>query len=572
MLLATGPLQAQTFGTDSARAPFVGAFNVLIDGQPDEPFWAYDFAGGDSTWISVGPTAPTDDADFSMRYKVAYDDLLVYFLFDVTDESVVAWCPDTCRQIFRYDNVEVFFNPDYAHTLDSAYGADASQLRFNAFVDNWISGNGFYVGQSTTNPDTTLLQYTSVPTPNGYLLEAAVPWTMLIPIDQEDTVYSGFTVGYFSESGGGEFYTMGFDVNYGDADDRSLSNPREHVMSWHANHVFNFRNTGRFGDLKLGPRLAVAPKVNLNAFTIDGTDGEGLWSQIENSYAVTVPNINANLNAPDDEADFSANFKLAYDDLLLYLYAEVKDESVVVYCPDTCSRPVFQYDNIELIFDVEENVDPAGAYGADGSQVRFNVGRTDNLKSGGGFFMGEATSNPDTALFAYATSLTADGYTLEAAVPWTMLIPIDLEDDYLPEPGTMLRFDISIADADDDTRQRPRESIINWNADWTRVFRDVRKNGILGLADPLMTTSLETAFTKPAIKMYPNPAQHRLTLEAETRMERVRLTNLMGQTLQQQTLHSQQAALDLNGLQPGFYLVTIEMANGQVVSRKFFKE
>ncbi len=68
-------------------------------------------------------------------------------------------------------------------------------------------------------------------------------------------------------------------------------------------------------------------------------------------------------------------------------------------------------------------------------------------------------------------------------------------------------------------------------------------------------------------KIYPNPTQGQLTIEAEG-IERVRVVNMMGQVLDDRTVgREDKAVLNLNGYAPSVYLIEIETVFGMVKQR-----
>jgi predicted extracellular nuclease len=81
------------------------------------------------------------------------------------------------------------------------------------------------------------------------------------------------------------------------------------------------------------------------------------------------------------------------------------------------------------------------------------------------------------------------------------------------------------------------------------------------------TDAIDDLLPAHAIKLYPNPVSSRLFLEADYRLEAIRIYNLMGQELIRQDLNAQQAELTVGHLPNGVYLIKVETSEGIWTSR-----
>jgi hypothetical protein len=86
-------------------------------------------------------------------------------------------------------------------------------------------------------------------------------------------------------------------------------------------------------------------------------------------------------------------------------------------------------------------------------------------------------------------------------------------------------------------------------------------------AAPLSTAK----FDKSNIKMYPNPVQNTLTIEANSEIQRVSVFNVLGQEVMSRSPKSNSTTLQTNDLQKGVYMVTTEI-DGNISSSKIVKE
>ncbi len=81
------------------------------------------------------------------------------------------------------------------------------------------------------------------------------------------------------------------------------------------------------------------------------------------------------------------------------------------------------------------------------------------------------------------------------------------------------------------------------------------------------TDNIENLLPKNAIKLFPNPASTQLSLRSDYRLEAVRITNLMGQTMMQQELNQPQVDLSISHLPAGVYMIQVETNEGNWTSR-----
>lgn len=76
------------------------------------------------------------------------------------------------------------------------------------------------------------------------------------------------------------------------------------------------------------------------------------------------------------------------------------------------------------------------------------------------------------------------------------------------------------------------------------------------------TVGIPELLPADAIKMYPNPAQTQIRLDASLQMEKISVINLVGQTMLQLEEKAFDKQLDISRLPAGFYFVRVETAEG----------
>jgi serine phosphatase RsbU (regulator of sigma subunit) len=170
---------------------------------------------------------------------------------------------------------------------------------------------------------------------------------------------------------------------------------------------------------------------------------------------------------PAGESDLSADVWFAWDESYFYMYAEVKDDLVLV---NNVTKP--QNDCLELKFDPDPSKKAwAGIVNARLSALDSvnaeNLRGVDNLRGvetlpAEGHLPGEAASSAN-----YARRRTTDGYVLEMRLAWNWI----RTDGKMVTVGAGQRFGMSVSVHDNDTERR--DGSIQWSA---------------GMADEVWTT------------------------------------------------------------------------------------
>lgn len=165
----------------------------------------------------------------------------------------------------------------------------------------------------------------------------------------------------------------------------------------------------------------------------------------ENGF-LNIPSPLYNLNgAPVDDRDLSAKVWMAWDNTYLYLYEEVKDDTVHLNNVTDWAN-----DCIEL------KIDPDPSKQATEGVITFNLTALDSADTQPAYYSGIANlADPSD----YARRRTADGYILELRVKWTDMT-ISGRGPVVPAVGNV--FGLAINQHDND--RSGRQASVQWSA------------------------------------------------------------------------------------------------------------
>ena len=143
------------------------------------------------------------------------------------------------------------------------------------------------------------------------------------------------------------------------------------------------------------------------------------------------------VNSPDD---LSAKVYLLWDDAQLYVAAVVTDDQVVT---EHEGDQIWQDDAVELWLDCRHDAVTHTLFQDDEYQIGISpASRTRNHAAG--WAWRNPAADRVTAAMRVDSSLTEQGYIVEASVPWKVL------EGCHPAPGGMIGFNLSIVDKDAD--------------------------------------------------------------------------------------------------------------------------
>jgi len=75
-----------------------------------------------------------------------------------------------------------------------------------------------------------------------------------------------------------------------------------------------------------------------------------------------------------------------------------------------------------------------------------------------------------------------------------------------------------------------------------------------------------------SVKIYPNPAQNSITVNATSEISAIRISNLVGQNIKNMTVNAVERVIDLSNMSNGQYIISLSLKNGQIVNQKFSKK
>lgn len=175
---------------------------------------------------------------------------------------------------------------------------------------------------------------------------------------------------------------------------------------------------------------------------VDGALGE--WSAVVNAITIDQPaQAVFGAGAWGGPADLSGTVRLAWREEHLFIAAEVKDDRIA---QAQRGAGLWQGDHIELYLDVTPETETARAeYGAGQFQIALspgNFGKTgDPLADTAPEAYGYKPRDLDLSGALVASSQTADGWILEAAIPWSAL-------GVTPAEGLALKAEVGLSDTD----------------------------------------------------------------------------------------------------------------------------
>ncbi|NLU39516.1 MAG: cadherin-like domain-containing protein [Bacteroidales bacterium] len=353
----------------------------LIDGQIDN-IWNNSNSFSLEKIISGSPVIASD---LSVSFKTFWDEIGLYVLVDVNDDSKI----NDSGEVWQDDAVEIYI--DINNDKGESYGNNDFQYTFR-WNDATIHSN---------NGGTEGIQFAMNGIASGYVLEVMFPWA---------------TMGLSQAVQG---TALGFDVQVHDDDDGDV---RDNKISWFASTDNSWQYPYLFASAQLQGEI-IPDQVNLqlpstNAVpTIDG-NVDVFWADIQ---AKPIANVISGNAVPQN--DFSGSFKTAWDATSLYVLVEVTDDVKI-----NDSGEIWNDDAVEVYIDIDNNKLPT--YGANdyGYTFRWNDPNIYNAPSAGVVFNMKGT---------------ATGYLLEVKFPWATL---GLSS---PRSGVYLGFDVQVHDDDD---------------------------------------------------------------------------------------------------------------------------
>jgi endo-1,4-beta-D-glucanase Y len=280
-----------------------------------------------------------------------------------------------------------------------------------------------------------------------------------------------------------------------------------------------------------GPRAAITVKVTYTykiyntdiAPVIDGKV-EGIW---EEAFVEPINAAKSLYGAIAGSNDLSGSAKFMWDNTNLYILAIVTDN-----IKTNDSQNSYEDDAIEFYFDISN--DKATTYGA--NDVQYSFGYND------GTVVGSLPSGRSVSGITYSSVSTANGYIVEASIPWTTL-------QGTPAKGQSIGIDFMINDDDDGSG---RDKKLSWNAADDNAWQDPSLFGTGVLAEKIVTGM--TNNNQLVVDIYPNPAEDFIQVKGLQGNFEYHILDNSGKTLHQGTCDGQ---IEVENLKPGVYALLL---------------
>ncbi len=380
----------------------------------------------------------TDDADFSSRHKILWDENGFYVLIEIMDDVLEngqgdAWQNDMVEIYFDMDNSKNILKPGASWNVTS-YDDNDFQFRHVIDVDGVTGGAE---GASVDFGD-------DLSQAGMYVLEFHFDWADL-----------GLTEALVEED------QIGFDITIGDNDG---NDSRESYLGWNTPSGEIYHDASLFGTLTLMPgNITEVP----DGVVIDGKP-DPVW------HNMPWYGINKVIDGPEtiDPNDFSGSFKTFWNEEGIHVWALVVDDTLT---PDG-NNSYFHNDMMEIYFDMDnsKNPLPEGAWwnvsSYDENDFQFHL-----LYSKDTIFGGD---EPITDIAQVIQE--GDFYSVEMLFTWENLGltgPLSLND--------TIGFDVVTADNDDSEN---RKTMLSWHTIDGEAYHDASRFGTLYLdADGLLS-------------------------------------------------------------------------------------
>lgn len=406
-----------------------------LDGSFDE--WTLDkyrienVVAGAANWQNAN--------DLSARLMLGWDENNLYLAARVLDDQYAQHAQGD--QIFKGDSLEILIDTDvsgdyYLHALNG----DDYQLGISPGSPNpgdnpqaylWFP-KGIAGGRQKVKVGAMRVD-------DGYRIEASIPW---------DT--------FGIDPSSGEHFGFAFSVS---DNDKPGENVQQSMVSNVATRTLTDPTT--WGDLTLS---GSAPVSHGNA-------------QVEALMTGTPPSLDGNLNEwtggkfavnhlvyDNDQwsgsSDLSGSLMAAWDSQYLYLGVKVIDNR---YVQNATGENLFLGDSLEILFDRDLSGDfNQRSLSADDYQLGISPGKPLPGDHPEAYLWYPKAESGGKSTVKIASSSRADGYTVEIAVPWSLL-------DVSPTLGQHFGFAFSISDNDNANRNL-QQSMVSTVA--TRMLAD----------------------------------------------------------------------------------------------------
>jgi len=399
------------------------------------------------------------EKDLYANVMVGWDDYNLYLAAKVKDDAYVQKA--TAEELFRGDSIEILVDTvvsnDFYH---QALSNDDFQLGISPGKDAPGTDTEAYLWYPRGSAGSKVkVKAAATTTDNGYRIEVKIPWELL-----GVTPFKGQHFGFaFSVSDNDKAGTKAQQSMVSNITNRILTDP----TTWGDLVLIGQEKNAPTATPKPNPNARSGPSVTAShlgvAPTIDGDLGE--WSL--GAFAIDEVVFGAGLRT--DAADLSGSAMLGWDSSNLYVGATVKDD---VYVQNASGAQLFKGDSLELLLDRQVADDYYDdSLSPDDYQLGISPGQGTPGSSPESYLWYPAANAGAPAGVQIAAKATADGYQVEAAIPWSIF-------GITPAENQHYGFALSISDNDlvGDTAQQSMVSNVV-----TRLLNDPTTWGDLTL-------------------------------------------------------------------------------------------
>lgn len=300
--------------------------------------------------------------------------------------------------------------------------------------------------------------------------------------------------------------------------------------------------------------------------TVDGQATEECWA---NAEWHAIDQVWIPWAAKMKEGDFKGRFKVAWDELYLYVLVEVVDDSL----SDDHTNPLQNWwddDCLEVFIDEnrskgdhERNCN-AFAYhvslmydAVDLNSTGSGVNYKNNLK------VDMDTIGTDTYLWEFAIKQYSASFNINN--PEASRVKL--------ETGKKMGFTIAYCDNDETTaRENFIGSMVMTQATANDMYKNADHFGLMILSDQNITSSISKQLENE-IKIYPVPANNFITVEAQNSMENcsVSISSITGRSIKTISFSGMKKTINIEDLKTGMYVVKV-IQGGKSVSKLLSKQ
>ncbi len=287
--------------------------------------------------------------------------------------------------------------------------------------------------------------------------------------------------------------------------------------------------------------------------TIDGVGDETAWANAA-SYQIT----NFLGSTPEDEFDFSASFKLAWNDTALLYLVEANDFDIV-------PLDAWYADGFELYFKFGSGTATDPNIGDDRPNGFFQVAiRLTNEPATGGY-MPDSTRNHAVTVIKDSE----DGWTTEGYAAWGQFNN-ESGNAIVPANGFTFRFDMNGQDNENivDGEESANLTRGYWSSETHLWDGDFSTSGIVSLSNEVLDPSA-TGIGKTAsesFSVFPNPVKNNMIITG-TKVSGINVYDICGKmVLSKRKINSGNISLEL--LQEGLYIIKFFNNHGDYIGLK----